>query len=80
MVQYYRFLNGALALSAPLATPLSAANAGLVAYVSLSLTADPTPTGGAGRDAKAPITLSDAADLRLQPASQVASQDNLPCT
>jgi type II secretory pathway pseudopilin PulG len=80
LVQYYRFLNGALALNAPLATPLSAANAALVAYVSLNLTANPTPTGGAGRDAKAPITLSDAADLRLQPASQVASQDNLPCT
>jgi type II secretory pathway pseudopilin PulG len=80
MFQYYRFQNGALALGAPLAIPLTAANAGLVAYVRIALTADPTPTGGAGGDAKAPITLSDAVDLRLQPASQVASQDNLPCT
>jgi prepilin-type N-terminal cleavage/methylation domain-containing protein len=80
MFKYYRFQNGALALGTPLATPLSAVNAGLVAYVSIGLTANPTPTGGSGQDAKAPLTLSDAADLRLQPASQVASQDNLPCT
>jgi prepilin-type N-terminal cleavage/methylation domain-containing protein len=78
MVKYYRFQNGTLALNAPLAVPLSAANAALAAYVSIGLTAD--PTGGPGTDAKSPITLSDAADLRLQPASQIATQDNLPCT
>jgi type II secretory pathway pseudopilin PulG len=78
MFAYYRFQNGTLALDAPLAVPLSAANSALVAYLSLAITA--APTAGAGQDAKSPITLSDAADLRLQPASQIATQDNLPCT
>jgi type II secretory pathway pseudopilin PulG len=78
MFKYYRFQNGTLVLNAPLAVPLSATNAALVAYVAIGLTAD--PTGGPGLDVKSPITLSDAVDLRLQPASQVASQDNLPCT
>jgi type II secretory pathway pseudopilin PulG len=78
MFSYYRFQNGTLALNAPLAVPLSAANSALTAYVSLAITA--APTVGAGQDAKSPITLSDAVDLRLQPASQIATQDNLPCT
>jgi type II secretory pathway pseudopilin PulG len=78
MFTYYRFQNGTLALDAPLAVPLSAANSALTAYVTLAITA--APTAGAGQDAKSPITLSDAADLRLQPASQIATQDNLPCT
>lgn len=78
MFKYFRFQNGTLALGAPLAVPLSGTNAGLAAYVSIAITAD--PTGGPGRDARSSITLSDAADLRLQPASQIATQDNLPCT
>jgi hypothetical protein len=78
MFQYFRYQNGTLALNTPLAVPLSATNAGLTAYVTIAITAD--PTSGPGRDANSTLTLSDAADLRLQPASQIATQDNLPCT
>ncbi len=77
---YYRFQNGQLVLNPPLTVPLTSSDAALVAYVGVSLTANPTPTGGTGPDANAPITLSDGVDLRLQPASQIATQDNLPCT
>jgi type II secretory pathway pseudopilin PulG len=80
MFKFHRFQNGQLVLNPSLTVPLTASDAALTAYVGIGLTANPTPTGGPGPDAKAPITLSDAADLRLQPASQVASQDNLPCT
>ena len=76
--RYYDFQNGQLSTT-PLATPLSDTNAARVAYVSVTLTA--APNGGASAlDPGSPITVSDAADLRLQPASQVATQDNLPCT
>jgi type II secretory pathway pseudopilin PulG len=78
MFKYNRFQNGQLVLAPSLTVPLSASDAALTAYVGVSITA--APTVGAGQDAKSPITLSDAVDLRLQPASQVASQDNLPCT
>jgi Tfp pilus assembly protein PilW len=78
MFKYYRFQNGALAIGTPLGVPLSAANSALTAYVSIAVTA--APTAGSAQDAKSPITFSDAADLRLQPASQIATQDNLPCT
>jgi Tfp pilus assembly protein PilW len=79
MFKYYRFQNGQLPLDSPLLAPLTDANAALVAYVSISITA--APNGGASSlDPRSPITLSDAVDLRLQPASQVATQDNLPCT
>jgi pilin/secretion family protein with methylation motif len=79
MFKYYRFLNGQLTLGSPLPIPLTDADAALVAYVSIGITA--APSGGASRlDANSPITLSDAADLRLQPASQVAGQENRPCT
>lgn len=78
MFKYDRFQNGQLVLASSLTVPLTASDAALTAYVSLAITA--APTAGAGQDARSPITLSDAADLRLQPASQIATQDNLPCT
>jgi Tfp pilus assembly protein PilW len=77
--KYYRFQNGQLPLDSPLQAPLTDASAALVAYVSISITADP-PGGVSTQDPNSPIMLSDAVDLRLQPASQVATQDNLPCT
>jgi Tfp pilus assembly protein PilW len=79
MFKYYRFQNGVLDLNAPLGVPLSDANAPFVVYVSITLTAAPASRTSTP-DPNASITLSDAVDLRLQPASQVASQDNLPCT
>jgi prepilin-type N-terminal cleavage/methylation domain-containing protein len=78
MFSYYRFLNGQLS-NTPLPVPLSASNAALTAYVTVSLTA--SPTGGKSLlDANSPITFSNSADLRLESASQVPSQDNQPCT
>jgi hypothetical protein len=79
MFTYHRFQNGQLVLNPPLlATPsLAASDAALTAYVGISLRA--APAGDRGRDANAPITLTDGADLRLQPASQIPTQDNLPC-
>jgi type II secretory pathway pseudopilin PulG len=78
MFKFHRFQNGQLVLNPSLTVPLTASDAAVTAYVGIGLTAD--PTGGPGSDAKSPITLSDAVDLRLQPASQIATQDNLPCT
>jgi type II secretory pathway pseudopilin PulG len=80
MFKYHRFQNGQLVLNPSVsATPsLRASDAALVAYVGVSITA--APSGGPGRDAKSPITLSDGASLRLQPASQIPTQNNLPCT
>jgi Tfp pilus assembly protein PilW len=78
MFSYFRFQNGQLATTG-LPVPLTSANAGLTAYVTISLVA--SPTGGKSTlDANSPITLSDSADLRLESASQVPSQDNTPCS
>ena len=78
MFRYFDFQNGQLSTT-PLAVPLSATSAGRTAYVTVSLTA--SPTGGAStQDLNSPITLSDSADLRLESASQVPSQDNMPCS
>jgi Tfp pilus assembly protein PilW len=78
MFRYYDFQNGQLA-STPLATPLSATNAGRTAYVTIALTATPT-RGTSQQDLKSPITFTDSADLRLESASQVPTQDNMPCS
>jgi Tfp pilus assembly protein PilW len=78
MFRYYDFQNGQLSTT-PLLTPLSATSAGRTAYVTISLIA--SPTGGASAlDANSPITFTDSVDLRLESASQVPSQDNLPCS
>jgi type II secretory pathway pseudopilin PulG len=78
MFGYYDFQNGQLSTT-PLATPLSATSASRTAYVTLALTA--APTGGASRlDSKSPVTFTNSVDLRLESASQVPSQDNMPCT
>lgn len=75
MFRYYRFLNSQLA---QLTTPLSSADAARTAQVSVTLTA--APSGGASvQDPTSPITLSDTADLRLESASQVTTQDSPPC-
>ncbi len=78
MFSYYRFLNGQLSTT-PLPVPLSTTNAALTAYATISLTAAPT-SGASLLDTNSPITFSNSADLRLESASQVPSQDNMPCT
>lgn len=78
MFSYFRFVNGQLSTT-PLPVPLSAPDAGYTSYMKVALTA--APTGGASRfDANSPITFTDSVDLRLESASQVPSQDNMPCS
>lgn len=78
MFRYYDFQNGQLS-STPLAIPLSATSASRTAYVTVALTAMPT-RGVTQLDPNSIITFTDSADLRLESASQVPSQDNMPCT
>jgi hypothetical protein len=78
LFSYYRFQNGQLSSTA-LPVPLTAANAGLTAYTTISMTASPT-SGKSLLDANSPITFSNSVDLRLESASQVPSQDNMPCS
>jgi hypothetical protein len=61
----------------PLPTPLSAANATLTVGVKVSFAT--SPSSSPGTDPKAPITLSDQATMRLEPASEDVSEVNLPC-
>jgi Tfp pilus assembly protein PilW len=74
--RYYDYLNGALNPTA-LTTPLSTTSAARTAYVTIALTAGPQVTST--QDPNSPITVFDSAALRLESASPVASQDNLPC-
>jgi Tfp pilus assembly protein PilW len=79
MFRYYDFQNGQLSTTPLAANPLSATSAGRTAYVTISLTS--SRVGGANRlDLNNPITFSNSVDLRLESASQVPSQDNMPCT
>lgn len=76
LFRYYDYIGGQLNTT-PLATPLSTTNAARAAFVTVNFTT--APTGGSGQDARAPITISDAADLRLESAGQFPAQENLPC-
>jgi hypothetical protein len=77
MFRYYRYVNGQLS-STPLPTPLSTTNAAATAYVTVNVTVDQDGQSSSA-DSKTPITLSDAADLRLESAGQFPAQENLPC-
>jgi hypothetical protein len=79
MFRYFDFQNGQLSTTPLAATPLSATNASRTAYVTISLAASPT-RGTSQQDLRSPITFTDSVDLRLESASQVPSQDNMPCT
>jgi len=77
---YYDYVNGQLSTTPLSTTPsgLSSTNAARTARVTVSFTV--APSGGASTlDLKSPITLSDAADLRLESANQITAQENLPC-
>ena len=75
--RYYDYVAGQLNTT-PLAIPLSTTNAARAAYVTVNLSV--AQSGGASSsDPNSPITLSDAADLRLESAGQFPAQENLPC-
>jgi hypothetical protein len=77
MFRYYDYLSGQVN-STPLTVPLTATTAARAAHVSVSMTVQDT-TGTSSQDLNSPITLTDNADLRLESASPIAAQDNLPC-
>ena len=74
LFRYYEYSGGEVSTT-PLQTPLSAEDAATTVQVSIYF----TYSTGAGTDPNAPITLSDAATLRLEPASEDTSEVNLPC-
>jgi hypothetical protein len=78
LFRYYEYEDGQVSTT-PLPTPppngLSAGDAATTVQVAISF----TYSTGAGNDPNAPITLSDSATLRLEPASEDASEVNLPC-
>jgi hypothetical protein len=76
LFSYYEYEGGQVSTT-PLPTPLSAEDAATTVQVAISFT---YATGaGSGTDPERAITLSDAATLRLEPASEDASEVNLPC-
>lgn len=74
LFRYYEYEGGQVSTT-PLPTPLNAADAATTVQVAISF----TYSTGAGTDPNAPITLSDSATLRLEPASEDTSEVNLPC-
>ena len=77
MFRYYAY-TGDLIGTTPLTTPLSAADAARTAHVAMAFAASPT-SNTTGPEQKAAITISDSANLRLESASDVTGQVNLPC-
>jgi hypothetical protein len=76
--RYFRYVSGQLS-GTPLPVPLSSTDAARTAYVTVSLTFQPA-RGVSSQDTRSPITLTNSADLLLQSASPVVTQENLPCT
>ena len=76
LFRYYAY-NGGQVSTTPLPTPLSAGNAALAVQVDIAMAV--SPGGGPVADANTPITLTDSATLRLEPASEDSSEVNLPC-
>jgi prepilin-type N-terminal cleavage/methylation domain-containing protein len=76
LFRYYAYEGGHVA-AAPLATPLSAENAAKTVQVNVAF--DVAPSAAAVSNASATVTLSDAATLRIEPASEDSSETNLPC-
>lgn len=74
--QYFSYLGGEVSPT-PLPTPLTAEHAAQTVRVTVSFATAPTSTPAP--DPEAPITLSDSATLRLEPASEDTSEVNLPC-
>jgi hypothetical protein len=75
LFRYYAYEGGQVA-STPLATPLSAENAAKTVQVNVAFNVAPSVES---TDASAPVTLTDSATLRIEPASEDSSETNLPC-
>lgn len=75
--RYFDYDSGVLSTT-PLPVPLSLGDAARTANVTVSLTVQP-PGGTSSLDGNSPITISDSADLRLESAGQLTTEDNLPC-
>jgi hypothetical protein len=76
LFRYYAYEGGKVA-AAPLPTPLSAENAAKTVQVNIAYRVAPSvaSVGVAG----ASVTLTDAATLRIEPASEDSAQVNRPC-
>ncbi len=76
LFQYFAYEGGQVA-STPLATPLSAEDAAKTVQVNVAFALGPyvNPTTDTG----AAVTLTDAATLRIEPASEDSAKVNLPC-
>lgn len=76
--QYFAFNGGTLS-TVPLPAPLSAADAARTVKVNVTFSAAPDASGAPVSDPGSPLTVSDSASLRLEPASEDTSEVNLPC-
>jgi hypothetical protein len=76
LFRYYAYSGGQVSTT-PLPPPLDADEAARTVQVSISFAT--SDGSGAVSDPKEPITLSDSATLRLEPASEDSSEVNLPC-
>jgi hypothetical protein len=74
LFRYYAYEEGHVATT-PLATPLNEERAAKTVQVDIAFTVAPGATSEPG----APITLTDSATLRIEPASEDSAQVNLPC-
>ncbi len=74
--RYFAYEGGQVA-AAPLPTPLSAADAAKVVQINVAFTV--APNASATPDPGAPVTLTDSATLRIEPASEDSAVVNLPC-
>jgi hypothetical protein len=76
LFRYFAYEGGKVAAS-PLPVPLSAENAAKTVQVNIAFKVAPS-VASAGT-AGASVTLTDAATLRIEPASEDSAQVNLPC-
>lgn len=76
LFRYFAYQGGQVATT-PLPTPLSEENAAKTVQVNVAFTIG--PYANATADPGAPITLSDSATLRIEPASEDSAEVNLPC-
>jgi hypothetical protein len=76
LFRYYVYEGGHVATT-PLPTPLSATNAAKTVQVNIAFKV--APSAASAGVTGAPVTLTDATTLRIEPASEDSAQTNLPC-
>lgn len=76
LFRYFAYVGGELSAT-PLPTPLTAEDAAKTVQVSISFAVQPANPNS--KDPNAAVSLSDAAILRLEPASEDSAEVNLPC-